>query len=231
MRCFALLLCAAIAAPASAEIVTLRFQGSIPEFNSFFGSGTDFDFTTPQRQFISSMYRAQGSTPGAPYDFTLSYDTNAAAGANGRYAMTLVSGMAASATDFTGWNPSLYFQEAGAFTYLVFALERVQQVGPFGYTSGIFLALGDNDGSLQAGTLPAVVDAAQLDAITASFEVRGTRGAFRTITDQQSRNVTQILSGGAPVVPEPAAWAMMIGGLGLVGAALRRRAPASVSYA
>ena len=35
----------------------------------------------------------------------------------------------------------------------------------------------------------------------------------------------------APGVPEPAAWTMMIGGFALVGAASRRRASASVTYA
>jgi hypothetical protein len=35
---------------------------------------------------------------------------------------------------------------------------------------------------------------------------------------------------GAGAIPEPATWAMMIGGLGLVGASLRRRA-AKVSFA
>ena len=36
---------------------------------------------------------------------------------------------------------------------------------------------------------------------------------------------------GAGAVPEPAAWAMMIAGFGLVGAAMRRRTKVTVSYA
>jgi len=38
------------------------------------------------------------------------------------------------------------------------------------------------------------------------------------------------LSYGAAAVPEPAAWAMMIAGFGLVGAAMRRRTTMKVSY-
>lgn len=38
------------------------------------------------------------------------------------------------------------------------------------------------------------------------------------------------LDAPAPAVPEPATWAMMIGGFGLVGAASRRRARTSISF-
>lgn len=36
---------------------------------------------------------------------------------------------------------------------------------------------------------------------------------------------------GAPAVPEPASWAMLIGGFGAMGAALRRRQKVAVTYA
>ena len=39
------------------------------------------------------------------------------------------------------------------------------------------------------------------------------------------------LSGNAGAVPEPATWAMMIAGFGLVGGAMRRRSKVKVSYA
>jgi hypothetical protein len=45
-------------------------------------------------------------------------------------------------------------------------------------------------------------------------------------------NVTVDVIGAATNgVPEPAAWALMVGGFGIAGAALRRRRPTSVSYA
>ena len=40
-----------------------------------------------------------------------------------------------------------------------------------------------------------------------------------------------LLSDSTPAVPEPATWAMMIGGFGLIGAAMRRRQKVSVTYA
>jgi hypothetical protein len=41
---------------------------------------------------------------------------------------------------------------------------------------------------------------------------------------------TRVLTVGAPAVPEPASWAMMIGGMAVVGAAMRRR-QTQVSFA
>jgi hypothetical protein len=57
-----------------------------------------------------------------------------------------------------------------------------------------------------------------IDKITFS-DMRSAAGAA-----QQFRALKQIsFEAAAPAVPEPATWAMMIGGLGLVGAAARRR--------
>lgn len=42
---------------------------------------------------------------------------------------------------------------------------------------------------------------------------------------------TLVIASVAGVVPEPAAWLLMIGGFGLVGSALRRRRKVSVSFA
>lgn len=50
-----------------------------------------------------------------------------------------------------------------------------------------------------------------------------------------SNGVTGAVGAGAPVlqtaVPEPATWAMMLGGFGLLGATMRRRQRATVTYA
>jgi hypothetical protein len=41
----------------------------------------------------------------------------------------------------------------------------------------------------------------------------------------------KLLSDATPAVPEPATWAMMIAGFGLIGASMRRRQKVSVTYA
>ena len=61
-----------------------------------------------------------------------------------------------------------------------------------------------------------------------SYTTAGTRGSYIT-TSVQMLPFGPITSGPA-AVPEPATWAMMIGGFGLVGGAMRRRAT-RISYA
>ncbi len=58
-----------------------------------------------------------------------------------------------------------------------------------------------------------------------AFSVTGTLG-LSGVTGGAESNSLQILVGNA--VPEPATWAMMIGGFGLVGASMRRRAARAV---
>ena len=53
-------------------------------------------------------------------------------------------------------------------------------------------------------------------------------GALRFISTNNAFEVDNI---AIAAVPEPATWAMMIGGFGLIGAAARRRARATIAYA
>jgi len=51
----------------------------------------------------------------------------------------------------------------------------------------------------------------------------GDKTTFITPTNYPNRSGTQSFLFAGMAVPEPASWAMMIGGMGLVGAVLRRR--------
>lgn len=62
-----------------------------------------------------------------------------------------------------------------------------------------------------------------------SFSVSGTLGLTGPFTAGAEGDRLQVLFGNA--VPEPATWAMMIGGFGLVGAAARRRSTTRVTLA
>ncbi len=87
------------------------------------------------------------------------------------------------------------------------------------YASPDFTAIvyfGDSDGTtISAGALPT---AAQLAAFTE---------ASLSIYDEEGYDTFALSPTPAAAIPEPASWAMMVLGLGLVGAAARRRRPAA----
>jgi len=71
---------------------------------------------------------------------------------------------------------------------------------------------------------------------TQTFNISGissfsfvTSGSFFGEDTIQTDNWTYTLDSTGPVVPEPATWAMMIGGFALAGAAMRRRATVALS--
>ncbi|MFS0736897.1 PEPxxWA-CTERM sorting domain-containing protein [Sphingomonas sp. 1P06PA] len=63
-------------------------------------------------------------------------------------------------------------------------------------------------------------------AVVTSFD----NGVFGTY-DLTISGPGAITLAGGPAVPEPAAWALMIGGFGMVGGAMRRRQTVKVTYA
>jgi len=67
---------------------------------------------------------------------------------------------------------------------------------------------------------------------TATFTTRLGDDLPVEVKAQLEQSLNSAISQGAPLaVPEPATWAMMIGGFGLVGAAMRRRTGTAVTYA
>lgn len=218
----------ALAAPAQAAIVELRFQGEIPEFNSYYGSGYDYLLTSFQRVYIAGVPGRSWAGPGARYDFTLRYDSEAAP-VGGRYGLELISGFAGSNTDFSGFTPYVAFARAGARSYMNLVLEHVDGI----HRTYAAFTLGDNDGDVVNGVLPETINPADLDSINVSFEAYGAQSSYRNVRDSQSRGLSVIYpvdetgpgggGGQTGAIPEPATWAMMIAGFGLAGAALRAR--------
>jgi len=76
---------------------------------------------------------------------------------------------------------------------------------------------GSVENSNRLGWLPIGFDANADDTYRVDLNVSGLGG------DPQSLTVFAKLGAGAAAVPEPASWAMMLGGFGLVGGAMRRR--------
>lgn len=121
-----------------------------------------------------------------------------------------IGSLAFDLSDDVGGNPALQFNNSGTLVGFVF--------------NGNFQFAGD---MYQLAALGSTWVVNKLDANDAP--ILGTNylsGYF----NQGSTNATAYTPPvNNPAVPEPASWAMMIGGLGLVGAAMRRRA--NVSFA
>ena len=89
------------------------------------------------------------------------------------------------------------------------------------------------NGSALTGTLNGVEGTTTFWSVAGdfrqSFTLTGNLNLAGGPFASNENNNVQLLVGNA--VPEPATWAMMIGGFGLVGAAMRRRAKVTVAYA
>ena len=102
--------------------------------------------------------------------------------------------------------------------------------------AGLFFGSAGNGGGSFAATGPGLVG---YDAVSALPTTALTTYGVGPVTIFTDRGTVQLSSFGngtftaalAGAVPEPATWAMMIAGFGMVGGSLRRRAKVSVSYA
>ena len=105
-------------------------------------------------------------------------------------------------------------------TYLGFINNLVglaPQANPFGSAvNGFSDAMNGYDGAAHA---------------TVALETFYVGVAFATNHGSVTLSSARNLSFGAAAVPEPASWAMMVGGFGLIGAAMRRRQRIVVSFA
>lgn len=93
-----------------------------------------------------------------------------------------------------------------------------QTFGAFGFNLGVSNNFGfDISGGTGAAFVSENNQFGTVSLVTGQATLLGTIGAG---------NLVDITAGA---VPEPASWALMIGGFGLVGAAMRRRSPATVT--
>jgi hypothetical protein len=165
---------------------------------------------------------------GAAGSVTGTIDTNGATGALSVGDFTgwtlLVTGGSGATTTLTNLNSAVYIAGAAAtatasdilFDYSnAVASYLLFQAGGFGTGNTYWCNSSASGACLQGATA------------TPGFTFDGTR------QDEARRGVQSIASaaGDAGAVPEPATWAMFIGGFGLVGAAMRRRQSVRVAFA
>ena len=94
--------------------------------------------------------------------------------------------------------------------------------GTFNPTSFNGVGLFDGNNSIASFTAATIasVNNFGFDASRISFDADNIFLNFRGLNFDNSSNLTISINGG---VPEPTTWALMIGGFGMVGAAMRRR--------
>ena len=126
----------------------------------------------------------------------------------------------------SGADISFIISQAMTLTRSSFTNSTIGNTGTFDFTSaGLFQGIGTGGTLLQAGTVStfdgerrASIPLFNLDPGSYTISFRGTvsgppAGVGGSIV---------FAAGDTPAVPEPASWAMMIGGFGVVGALMRR---------
>lgn len=213
----------ATAAPtaASAALVTFDFTGGN---TSTWGSvGNTMTFTQAGLSVTVSAWSKSGSTVNAAY--------------LGRYDKGL--GVTNGVND-----DSHTVDNSGNYDFLVFKFNQTVEA-----ESAIFAAFGDTDASIGVGNAASysITNWASVQSLFGTFEDNSgtSSGGSRAINITNEQGNLLFVGAGLgnvgnndyfklskltvntvapPAVPEPATWAMMIAGFGLVGASLRRRA-------
>ena len=209
MKTFYLAAAAAIlaAAPASAAVVTLTFEGigDLNPVGSFYGP--TYTFSTATLALVDSDAGGTGNFANEPTADTVMFFQDAndaildvAGGFTTGFSFFYSSSTAASVNVYDG---------AGGTGNILATLNLTAQ--------GFDNCVGDPNGSYCNWTAVGVLFSGT--ALSINFGGTANQTAFDNIT----------FGSDTPVIPEPATWAMMITGFGLVGFAARRRRSGAVA--
>jgi hypothetical protein len=208
-----------------------------------------FNFTGPDtpEAFVAGNVRTVTGSENTKVEVSAWYTNGLAVSPAflGRY----VPGMGVS--DFDGEDHTI--DNAGAYDFVILQFDHVVTVHELGITG-----FGDTDLNFAVGNtstpFSGTLSIANFSTLTTLFDVigysDGNGGGWQTRSvnpANASGNLFLVAaasgSGGddsfklnaasitTPAVPEPATWAMMIGGFGLIGGTMRRRAAAAVRFA
>jgi hypothetical protein len=193
------------------------FAGTVYESASYTGVDTG--------EYIVQDGRSIGAV------FNLSQTTNITGiGAQfGGFPSGTIFGAIVSLADPTSIDPSNL--AASALAHVVFSVPVTQAID----------LLEPLSAKLQAGTYGVIFGSGQFGAsgwagLGDGNDTIGSPVMFQTLYDntwqpQSADGIRIFVEGTAAAVPEPASWAMMIGGLGIVGGAMRRRQTVRVRFA
>jgi hypothetical protein len=205
------LACAALAAPASAAIVTLDFEGiaDLSPVGSFYAP--DYIFSPATLALIDADAGGSGNFANEPSPNTVMFFLDASNavldvtnGFTTGFSFFYSSSTAASVTVYDG---------PGGTGNVLATLNLLAQ--------GFDNCSGDPNGSFCNWTAVGVLFSGT--AYSIDFGGTANQTGFDNITFGSDK------PGGGGTVPEPATWAMMILGFGLVGSAARRRRTAHVA--
>lgn len=206
------------ASAASAAVVTLTFEGigNLASINNFYNGGTDssgnsgvnygINFTAASLGLIDSDAGGAGNFANEPSASTIAFFDNGSAAT-----MNVAAG----------------FTTGFSFFYSAFSNASVTVYSGLNSTGTVLATLNLSTNFNNGGCVGDPTGAAcHWDAVGVTFAGTAMSVDFGGVANQAGfDNIT--LGSATPGVPEPATWALMIGGFAMVGAAMRRRAVAT----